>query len=142
MHQDLHFITLATADLDATRSFYGALGWASLIDVEGEIVFYQVAPGLVLGFFEAEKFNQDLGGSTQHTGASGLTLAHNVASPAEVETLVDQMATAGGTVLTAPQEGDFGGIFHAHVRDPNGVIWELAHNPGWRVDAAGRVSFG
>ncbi|GAB3616061.1 VOC family protein [Okibacterium endophyticum] len=142
MKQNVHFVTLATADLDATRAFYGVLGWKPLADVEGEIIFYQTAPGLVLGFFDADKFNQDLETDTDRSQVSGVTLSHNVDSPGDVRSLVDAMATAGGTVLKPPQSGQFGGIFHAHVRDPNGVIWEIAHNPGWHIDSRGDVSFG
>jgi predicted lactoylglutathione lyase len=142
MQQNLHFITLATSDLVAARTFYGALGWTPLIDVEGEIIFYQIGSGLVLGLFDAEKFNQDLEATTDHSRVSGVTLSHNVGSPAEVKVLVDAMTAAGGTVLKAPQPGQFGGIFHAHVKDPNDVIWEIAHNPGWNVDPEGKVSFG
>ena len=141
MKQQLHFLTLATADLNATRTFYGALGWSPLADVEGEIIFYQTAPGQVLGFFDADKFNQDLVSSTDRSQVSGVTLAHNVDGPDEVTALVKAMADAGGTVLKSPQAGEFGGIFHAHVQDPNGVIWEIAHNPGWRIDQDGTVSF-
>lgn len=142
MDQNLHFVTLATTDLDAARAFYGALGWTPLIDVEGEIIFYQAAPGLVLGFFDAEKFREDLATTTDHSQLGGVTLSHNVDSPAAVEALVEAMAGAGGSVLKTPQAGKFGGIFHAHVQDPNGVIWEIGHNPGWHVDANGDVSFG
>lgn len=141
MKQNLHFVTLATLDLDATRAFYGTLGWTPLIDVEDEIVFYQVAPGMVLGFFDAEKFGQDLATSTDHSRLGGVTLSHNVESPAEVHALAGSMNAAGGVVLKQPQAGQFGGIFHAHVQDPNGVIWEIAHNPGWHVAADGTVSF-
>jgi hypothetical protein len=28
------------------------------------------------------------------------------------------------------------------VADPNGVRWEVAHNPGWGIDADGRVRLG
>jgi uncharacterized glyoxalase superfamily protein PhnB len=52
---------------------------------------------------------------------------------------VATLAAAGGTVLTAPRDGAFGGIYHAHVADPNGLIWEIAHNPGWRIDPSGAV---
>lgn len=52
------------------------------------------------------------------------------------------MAAAGGTVLTGPRPGPFGGVFHAHVADPNGVVWEIAHNPGWRIDDDGTVHLG
>lgn len=144
MDQQLNFVTIAAADLDATRRFYGALGWQPLLDVEGEIVFYQTAPGQVLGFFLAEKFNADLGLPADDAAAvvGGITLAHNVHSADEVARVTDTMATAGGTVLKSPQPGQFGGVFHAHVRDPNGAIWEIAHNPGWSVDADGTVRLG
>jgi uncharacterized protein len=141
--QQVHFTTLATADLDAARRFYvEGLGWRPLLDVPGEIVFFQVAPGTVLAFFEAGKFAQDLGRGPARPEVSGLTLAHNVADRDAVRALVDAMVTAGGTVLTPPEEGAFGGVFHALVADPNGVVWEIGHNPGWSVAPDGTVRIG
>lgn len=143
MDQQLSFVTIAAADLDATRRFYGALGWRPLLDVEGEIVFYQTAPGQVLAFFLAEKFNADLGlPADAPLAVSGITLAHNVGSHDEVVDIAGAMAEAGGTILKAPQPGQFGGVFHAHVSDPNGVVWEIAHNPGWQVGPDGTVQLG
>jgi uncharacterized protein len=141
--QQVHFTTLATADLDAARRFYvEGLGWRPLLDVPDEIVFFQVAPGTVLAFFEAAKFAQDLGRGPARPAVSGLTLAHNVADRDAVRALVDAMVAAGGTVLTPPEEGAFGGVFHALVADPNGVVWEVGHNPGWSVEADGTVRIG
>lgn len=141
MKQQLHFVTFATADLDAARRFYrDALGWTPLMDVKEEIIFFQVAPGLLLGLFDANKFNQDLATGTDISRVSGVSLSHNVESPADVKELVRSMTAAGGTVLKNPQAGEFGGIFHAHVQDPNGIIWEIAHNPGWHIDDAGTVT--
>ncbi|MGY1830002.1 VOC family protein [Geodermatophilus sp. SYSU D01180] len=143
MDQQVHFLTLATADLDAARRFYvDGLGWTPLLDVPGEIVFFQVAPGTVLAFFETAKFAQDLGTGPARPEVSGLTLAHNVGDRDAVAALCERMAAAGGTVLTPPEEGAFGGVFHALVRDPNGVVWEIGHNPGWSVDADGTVRLG
>lgn len=142
MEQQVHFVTIAATDLDATGRFYGALGWQPLLDVEGEIIFYRSAPGQVLGFFLAEKFNEDLALPGDHTRVSGVTLAHNVGSPDAVIALAGQMAAAGGMVIKAPQPGQFGGVFHAHVQDPNGLIWEIAHNPGWRIAPDGTVILG
>jgi uncharacterized protein len=142
MDPRLHFITLATADLDGARRFYTeGLGWSPLVDVPGEVIFFQVAPGLVLGFFDAESFNNDLGLPGSAT-LGGVTLAHNVDSEDAVRAVVASLLAAGGTVTTPPTPGAFGGIFHAHVTDPNGVIWEIAHNPGWSIAADGAVSFG
>jgi len=142
MEPRIHFMTFATADLDAARAFYrGGLGWTPLVDVPGEILFFQVAPGLVLGLFDAEKFNEDLMGQVP-TAVSGVVLSHNVGSPAEVDSTVQALVAAGATVLKHPQQGAFGGIYHAHVSDPNGLIWEIAHNPGWSIGDDGAVSFG
>lgn len=139
MDQQLHFITLATRNLDAARTFYrDGLGWEAKLDVPGEILFYQVAPGMLLGLFDADKFAQDLGSATPPE-VSGVTLSHNVDSPGTVRSTVDAMAAAGAAVLKEPQQGQFGGIFHAHVQDPNGVVWEIAHNPGWSITDDGDV---
>lgn len=141
MKQNVHFITVATPDLDAARVFYvAALGWVPLIDVPGEIIFFQVAPGAVLGLFDAHKFAEDLGTGPSHGSVSGVTLSHNVDSPAEVHAVVVAMTAAGGTVIKAPQPGAFGGIFHAHVQAPGGIIWEIAHNPRWQIGEDGTVS--
>ncbi|MDJ0339011.1 VOC family protein [Cryobacterium sp. PH31-O1] len=141
MEQRVNFITLATRDLEAVRTLYrDGLDWTPFIDVPGEIVFFQVGPGLMLGLFDAEKFDEDLQREHTTTGATGVTLSHNVENRDEVRATVDAMAAAGGTVLKPAQDGAFGGIFHAHVADPNGIIWEIAHNPGWHVDDDGTVS--
>lgn len=143
MQQQAHFLTIATPDLDAVRRFYVAgLGWEPLMDVPGEIVFFQIAPGLVLGFFLAEKFNADIADGADRAAVSGMTLSHNVGSRDEVVRTVDAMAAAGGTVLKSPRDSEFGGIFNAHVADPNGVVWEVAHNPSWRIEADGTVVLG
>ncbi|GGJ18223.1 VOC family protein [Paenarthrobacter histidinolovorans] len=143
MDQRLHFITFATPDLNRARAFYkDGLGWEPLMDVPDEIIFFQVGPGLMLGLFDAEKFDQDLAGGTKTNGISGVTLSHNVGSPEEVSSTIEALVTAGATLVKPAQSGAFGGIFHGHVKDPNGIVWEIAHNPGWRIDHDGTVVFG
>ena len=142
MEPQVSFLTFATADLEAARAFYVAgLGWEALLDVPGEIVFFQIAPGQVLGFFDAEKFAADAGGGAA-PAVSGVTLSHNVGSQADVDSTVSLLESVGGAVVRAPSESAFGGIYNAHVRDPNGVVWEIAHNPSWSVGADGTVSLG
>lgn len=142
MEQNVHFITFATADLDAARQFYvSALGWSPLLDVPDEIIFFQIAPGTVLGLFDSAKFSEDLTMDEPPT-VSGVTLSHNVDSLEKVKSTVEAMVSAGADLLKPPQPGAFGGIFHAHVRDPNGIVWEVAHNPGWTISDNGTVAFG
>lgn len=140
MRPSVHFVTLSTPDLDAARRFYvGGLEWEPLLDVPGEILFFQVAPGMVLGLFDAEKFAEDVRAASA-VAAGGVTLAHNVDGPDAVVDAVARFAGAGASIVVAPEPGAFGGIFHAIVRDPNGVLWEIAHNPGWHVSDDGTVS--
>jgi catechol 2,3-dioxygenase-like lactoylglutathione lyase family enzyme len=140
LDQSVHFITIATADLDAARAFYvDGLGWTPHLDVPGEIIFFQIAPGLMLGYFEAGKFAADTGLSPTALGIGGLTLAHNLDSPEAVDATVSRLASCGGTVTKQPQPSEFGGTYHAHVRDPNGLLWEIAYNPSWRIEADGSV---
>lgn len=142
MDQQVHFLTLATPDLDAARRFYrDGLGWTPLLDVPGEIVFFQVAKGMVLGLFEARHFVADVAGAVSDPRTTGLTLSHNVGSPAEVDAVVDAAVAAGATLVKTPQRADFGG-YHGHFADPNGVVWEVCHNPGWSVDPDGTVRLG
>lgn len=142
MEQRLHFLTLATPDLGAARKFYrDGLGWTLLFDQPGEIVFFQIAPGLALGLFDAEKFDQDLLREHSTNGVTGVVLSHNEPDRESVESTLAAFEAAGGTILKSAQEGAFGGVFHGHAADPNGVVWEIAHNPGWRIGADGATIF-
>lgn len=147
MKQEINFLTFATENLDAVRTFYGdGLGWTPLLDVPGEIIFFQIAPRMTLGFFDSAKFAEDLGDAApdhlKSPSARGVTLAHNVDTREDVVAVIDAMAQAGGRILKPATDSAFGGTFHGHVLDPNELIWEIAHNPGWQVDDAGNVSFG
>ncbi|GAB3963361.1 VOC family protein [Plantactinospora veratri] len=143
MEQRVHFVTVATRDLDRARDFYvEGLGWTPTLDVPDEILFFQVAPGVVLGLFEAEAFAADLGAGTPLLPApTGFTLSHNVESPAEVDRVLAQAAAAGATIVKSGRNAAFGG-YHGHFSDPNELLWEVAHNPGWQVAEDGRVTLG
>jgi hypothetical protein len=140
MERSASFITVATADLDAARAFYvDRLGWSPLLDVPGEILFFQVGFGVTLGLFEAENFAADLGGAPGSAlPVTGLTLSQNAGSSAEVDQTVGAALAAGATIVKPPQQAAFGG-YHGHFADPNGLIWEIAYNPGWSVDPDGTV---
>ena len=142
MDQSIHIITIATHDLVAARRFYvGGLGWQPLFEEPGTIQFYQVAPSQVLGLFDAQAFNADIDDGRDHTTPSGFTLAHNVDDADAVHRTVERMERAGAKVLKHPQPPPVPGMLHAYVEDPVGVLWEVAHNPGWRVEDDGAVVF-
>jgi catechol 2,3-dioxygenase-like lactoylglutathione lyase family enzyme len=127
MEQRISLVTLGVADLDRARAFYEALGWSGAQQPDEEIVFFQ-AGGMVFGLWTA------LGGH----GAPGIELAHNVRSPQEVDALLARAVQAGATLRRPPARADWGGYTGAFA-DPDGYVWEVAHNPGWTLTEDGSV---
>jgi uncharacterized protein len=138
--QSVSFFTVATSDLNAAWTFYvEGLGWEPKMNVPGEVIFFQVAPGVMLGFFDAALFVKDMNAPEGSTSVpAGFTLAHNVQTEAEVDAILQAAVAAGAVILKPAQHASFGG-YHGHFQDPVGVVWEIANNPGWRVDEDGTV---
>jgi uncharacterized protein len=143
MDARLDLLTVAVPDLDDARRFYvDGLGWTPALDVPGEVLFIQVNAGLLLALFGAADLAADMGVPAEDVvPGGGFTLAHNVDSPDQVRRVVADAVAAGARVVKEPQQAAFGG-FHAYVTDPSGVRWEVAHNPGLRVDPDGTVHIG
>jgi catechol 2,3-dioxygenase-like lactoylglutathione lyase family enzyme len=128
MEQRISLITLGVRDLPRARAFYEALGWGDARQPDDAVVFFQ-AGGLVFGLWTA------LGGY----GAPGIELAHNVRTPEEVDAVLEEARAAGGTVLRPAQATEWGGTSGAFA-DPEGYVWEIAHNPGWPIADDGAIS--
>ena len=71
-------------------------------------------------------------------GAPGIELAHNVRSPEEVDAVLAEAERAGGAIRRPAALMDWGGTSGAFA-DPDGYVWEVAHNPGWTVKPDGTV---
>jgi catechol 2,3-dioxygenase-like lactoylglutathione lyase family enzyme len=137
MEQRLSVVTLGTSDLKRARSFYEAIGWRSRAAADDDVVFFQIAGG-VLSLWDRERLAED-SGVTLGGGFGGVTLAQNVSSPAEVDAIVTQAGAAGGTIARAPGETFWGGYSGVFL-DPDGHPWEIAHNPHWTLAADGSIT--
>lgn len=138
MEQRLSVITLGVADLARSRSFYEqGLGW-TVGGAEEQIVFFQLN-GIVLALYPRDDLASDACVAAEGSGFAGLALAHNVRSPKEVDEILSQATRAGGR-LVKPGEAMFWGGYSGYFADPDGHLWEVAHNPFWELDAAGNVS--
>jgi uncharacterized protein len=132
-------VTLGVADVARASAFYQSLGWrASSASVSGEVAFFSTV-GPVLSLYGVENLARDAGASADGSGFRGVTLAINVASAAEVDRVYGDWTDAGGTPLAAPTAADWGG-FIAFVADPDGHVWEIAHNPYWTLDDVGNLT--
>lgn len=140
MDQQVHFVTLGVTDLDAARRFYvDGLGWEPLLQVAGEVLFFQIAHGVVLGLYTG--LAGDSGAPTGDAASAPVSLSHNVGSDEEVVAAMKRAEAAGARVLKPAERAAFGG-FHGYVADPEGFRWEICHNPGWSVDGDGIVRLG
>jgi len=136
MEPRISIITLGYADFDRARAFYEALGWAGQ-SPDGEVVFVQAGP-MILGLWDRAKLAAD-SAVTDAGGWGGVTLAHNVGSPAEVDAVLAQADAAGGTIGRPGAPTEWGGYSGVFV-DPEGHPWEIAHNPHWTLAEDGSIS--
>ena len=127
MNPRISMISLAVDDLDRSVSFYESGLGLPKIDSPPGIAFFKLN-GTWLGLSERASLARDAGISPDGAGYSGFNLAHNVHSDDEVDTLVDTAVSAGATLVKPPQRADWGG-YHGYFSDPDGHLWEIAHNP-------------
>lgn len=135
MEQRISLVTLGVADSGRSRAFYEALGWSGE-SPDGDVVFFQ-AGGMIVALWGRDKLAED--SAVDDTGRwGGVTLAHNVASPAEVDSVLAQAEAAGATIGRTGAPTFWGGYSGVFI-DPDGHPWEIAHNPGWVLGEDGSV---
>ncbi|MBK8996817.1 MAG: VOC family protein [Myxococcales bacterium] len=127
MEARINFVTLVVADLERARRFYlDGLGWSAALEAGGEVLMIHVGEKLVLSLWAESAARAEIGKVTRG-GTMPFTLAHNVASPAEVDAVLETARAAGATAYDA-QTRDWGG-YSGYFTDPDGFRWEIAFNP-------------
>jgi len=130
MKPRISLITLGVGDLPASRAFYERLGFAARQESTEDIAFMGMANGLVLALFPREKLAEDAHANLApaRPGFPGFTLAHNVASPEEVDAVLAEAVAAGAALQKPGQQALWGG-YSGYFADPDGFLWEVAYNP-------------
>ena len=126
MEQRVSLITLGVRDIDTVAGFYEALGWARVETPDGVIAFDLI--GQTLGLYPLQKLADDIGVDVAQLGHGGLTLGYNVPARDDVAPLLARAEAAGGAILKPAQDVFWGG-HHGYFADPEGHVWEVAHNP-------------
>ena len=137
MQQRLSLITLGVGDLPRARRFYEALGWMTRADQGDDVVFFQ-AGGMVVALWDRAKLAED-SAVADSGGWGGVTLAYNTRSSEEVDSVIEEARTAGGTIGREPGETFWGGYSGVFI-DPDGHPWEVAHNPRWTIEEDGSLT--
>lgn len=120
-------LTLGVRDLEKSTRFYEqGLGFPRM-ESPPQVAFFTLN-GSWLGLYGREVLAEDAGVSPQGSGFAGITIAHNVASEAAVDELMEQAVSAGAK-LVKPAQKVFWGGYSGYFADPDGYLWEVAHNP-------------
>jgi uncharacterized protein len=136
MDQRLSVVTLGVRDLARARAFYEALGWNTGAAPDDDVVFFQ-AGGLIVALWSRESLAED--SAVEDAGGwGGITLAHNVGSPEDVDAVIAEAEAAGATI-GRPGAKTFWGGYSGVFLDPDGHPWEVAHNPHWTLREDGSV---
>jgi predicted lactoylglutathione lyase len=136
VEQRVSLVTLGVRNLGRARRFYEALGWTTRAAPDDDVVFFR-ATGLVLAIWDRTRLAED-SGVTDADGWGGVTLAHNVRSPEEVDAVVEEARTAGARIAREPGATFWGGYSGVFV-DPEGHPWEVAYNPRWTIAPDGSI---
>lgn len=130
-------VTLAARDVAALTAFYKRLGW-QVENETREATFFDMG-GAKFGLYNLEMLANDLRRDPSELGNGAMTLAQNFASRADVDAAYAAAISAGARACAAPEEVFWGG-YSGTWADPEGHVWEFAHNPFWSLDEDGRLT--
>ena len=127
MKPRISMITLGVPDLAVAVEFYEkGLGFPRM-ESPPEVAFFTLN-GTWLGLYGRDALAEDATVSAEGRGFESFALAHNVGSEHEVDETVAQAIEAGATLIKIPQKVFWGG-YSGYFKDPDGHLWEVAHNP-------------
>lgn len=134
MQPRMSMITLGVSDLQKSILFYETgLGFPKM-DSPPTVAFFTLN-GTWLALYPRHLLAEDATVPASGTGFAGFTIAHNVNTEAEVDAVL-QLAVNAGATLVKPGQKVFWGGYSGYFADPDGFLWEVAHNPFFWVGPA------
>jgi uncharacterized protein len=133
----ISIVTLGVADVTRATAFYESLGWRRSSASQATITFFAMQ-GSVLALYGREPLADDVGVPAAGDGFRAVTLALNCDSRDEVDAVFAEWVAAGATPVKHPEPVFWGG-YSSYVADPDGHLWEIAHNPYSPNDESGRM---
>lgn len=130
-------ITIAANDVERLAKFYEGMGLKRHPGFGNEVEFFQLG-GIILALFRRKDAEADAGVSFAD-GVPRIYLAYNTRSDAEVDSVLAEAQAAGGTIVKPAGKAFWGG-WYGYFSDPEGNLWEVAHNPAFPIDATGNIS--
>ncbi|MBV7393920.1 VOC family protein [Mameliella sediminis] len=139
MDQRVSLITLGCRDMARAEAFYAELGWRKVDSPEGIVVFDLI--GQALGLYPLGELARDMGRRTEDLGTGAATLSCNVRNRDEVARILTAAEAAGAHILKPAHDVFWGGHI-GYFADPEGHVWEVAHNPFSALGPNGEFRWG
>lgn len=136
MKPRITLVTLGVDDLEKSMRFYrDGLGLATdgIVGEEfenGAVVFFDLDSGLKLALWPRKSLAADSGVAIGPRSPTEFTLAHNVSSSSEVDSVMAEAKKAGARIVKEATKTFYGG-YAGYFQDPDGHMWEVAWNPQW-----------
>jgi catechol 2,3-dioxygenase-like lactoylglutathione lyase family enzyme len=129
VRRKISVVSVGVADLERARRFYAeGLGFEPRPESSERAVFFQLE-GAWLSLFPRDRLAGLARVSAEGSGFQGFVFSHNVASPEEVDAVLNLAVAAGGSLAVPPETGPHGRI--GYFADPDGFLWEVAYTPRW-----------
>jgi uncharacterized glyoxalase superfamily protein PhnB len=138
MKQRMNLLTLGVADLAKSMKFYqDGLGWQTqgVVGEEyenGAVVLFELDNGAVLCLYERKNLAWDSRSKLQPVSSTEFSMVYFVNTDNEVETIMKQAEQAGARMTKSAQKAFWGG-YHGYFQDLDGHLWEIGHNPMWKI---------
>ena len=132
MEPRISIITLGVSDLKRSIEFYRDGLNLPKRDGPDSIAFFETS-GTWLGLYPREALAGDANTAPDGAGFRGFSLAHNVRSEEEVDQLLRDAVSAGGTLVKPAHKASWGG-YSGYFADPDGFLWEVAWNPHFWIE--------
>lgn len=133
MEHRLHIVTLGVNDLKRSEKFYSGLGCKKSSKSQESIIFFQLG-SIVLALYPKHLLEEDATVAMNSNGYSPLTLAYNASSEKEVDEVLSKALSVGAKLIKPAQKVFWGG-YSSYFSDPDGFLWEVAHNPFFAFDS-------
>jgi uncharacterized protein len=136
MKPRITLLTLGVDDLERAVKFYRdglGLSTEGIVGTEfehGAVAFFELQHGLKLALWPRRSIAHDTGLDVTGRSPTDFTIAHNVGSRSEVDTVMQRATRAGANIVKAAHETFYGG-YAGYFQDPDGHLWEVAWNPQW-----------
>jgi len=117
--------------------FYKAVGFQTFETNEDPPVVFFNNEGSRLELYPLSALQKDIDPKNPPTVSSesfsGMTLACNMKSKEEVDSVMESAERAGGTLVKQPQTVFWGG-YSGYFKDLDGYYWEVAYSDSWQFD--------